>query len=250
MLAAGDLVRMDGAGAGHPPGHGLPFGLLALDESLAAIDKPPGLRSVPDSLERDDTAVAWCRRVLPPPGYWAAHRLDRGTSGVLLLARTPDVRRRLAAAWDGVRKVYWAVVDGRPPAPEGQIDEPLLEDRALFVRISRRPEARRAVTGYRLLATGSGRSLVEARPLTGRKHQIRVHLAALGCPVAGDGRYGGPPSRGRRPAPRLWLHAAGLSLAHPATGRWLDLRSPYPADFPLEFARHAPPDPATAPGGA
>lgn len=201
-------------GLGDPP-----VEILYADDALLAVDKPSGLLSVASERERDLTAVHLLREWLAEVDrgaareLHAAHRLDRDASGVLLFARSLAVKRRLAAAWSTFEKVYLAVVDGVPPKGEGVLDLPLWEDKGLFVRVAENGAGESALTRYRLVRSRNGRSLLEVRLGTGRKHQIRVHLANMGCPIVGDLRYG------TTKAPRLALHAHRLSVTHPETGR-------------------------------
>ena len=235
-LAAGDEVELTGGSRRHDdgPAPGLvtpPLPLLYFDPLLLAVDKPSGLLSVADAREKNRTAVRLMREWLASSDpeaaaeLHAAHRLDRDASGVLLFARSLEVRSRLTRAWRGFRKIYLAVVDGRPDSDEGTIDVPLYEDRGLFVRVGGPGRGEPAETHYKTLETGKGRSLLEVEIVTGRKHQIRVHLASIGCPVAGDLRYG------VSKAPRLALHAKRLTLSHPSDGRLLDIESAVPALF-------------------
>jgi 23S rRNA pseudouridine1911/1915/1917 synthase len=168
------------------------------------------------------------------------HRLDRETSGVTLLARTPEAARALAAAFrDGApEKTYLAICARAPEPPEGRLDAPLGKDPRRAGRRAVRPGGEPAATRYRTLAVGpAGAALVEARPETGRTHQIRAHLAHLGAPLVGDVRYGGPRAVSGFPVPRTMLHARRLALAHPVTGERLALEAPLPEDF--EAARRA-----------
>ena len=201
---------------------------LYQDEHLIAIDKPPGLLSVSTDRQRERTALALVRASLARPGrparLWPAHRLDRETSGVLLFARSREVCETVRAAWDRATKTYLAVVEGHPRPAAGAIEQPLWEDRALFVHVGRRPGAKQARTRYRTLATPPGRALLELELDTGRRHQIRVHFAWLGHPVLGDARYG-------HGGPRLWLHARRLVLPHPVHGRGLSIEAPAPGAF-------------------
>ena len=184
--------------------------VLYRDGLILIIDKPAGIAVHPGpgggpNLESGFNAL---RFGLPhPPAL--AHRLDRDTSGCLVLGRHPKALRRLGAlfAEGKVEKVYWAVVDGRPPQDEGQIETGLRKlARGSGWRMVVDPAGQRAVTDYRLLGVAGGRSWLELRPRTGRTHQIRVHCAALGCPVIGDPVYGkgvqGP----------LLLHARAIAL--------------------------------------
>lgn len=223
-------------GLGNPP-----LELVYADPVLLAVNKPSGLLSVASERERKLTAVRLMRDWLgglkrgEPRELHAAHRLDRDASGVLLFARGLDVRSRLIAEWRNFGKTYLAVTDGVPPATEGNVDVPLREDRGLFVRAAGERVGKEARTRYRLLKTSGGRSLLEVGLDTGRKHQIRAHLAHIGCPIVGDRRYGGSK------APRLALHAAELRLAHPDSGRGLIIRAPVPPIF-NRLLRPAPPE--------
>ena len=228
-LDQGDEVEVVGRGEGRPA-RTAPRGLKVLheDEHLIAVDKPSGLLSVSTDRQRERTALAMMREALSRPGHparlWPVHRLDRGTSGVLLLARSRDASEEVRASWGEVTKTYRAIVEGHPRPPEGTIDQPLWEDRALFVHVGRKPGAKQARTHYRTLETGRSRTLLEVRLETGRRHQIRVHLAWLGHPVVGDARYG-------HRAERLGLHALRLELHHPFSGRRLKLEAHPPEAF-------------------
>lgn len=213
-----------------------PVPVLYADEYLIAIDKPSGLLSVASEREKKHTAVRlmrdWFRSAdvsmerneLEALGeIHAAHRLDREASGVLLLTRSLEMKRALAAAWHDFEKVYVAVADGVPEEREGVVELALWEDKGLFVRPSE--NGIRAVTRYRMLKQNGRRSLLEVRLDTGRKHQIRVHMASIGCPLVGDRRYG------VSKASRLALHASCLRLTHPATGALLEITSPTPSAF-------------------
>jgi 23S rRNA pseudouridine1911/1915/1917 synthase len=234
-LRPGDVVSVPAGGGGgaarlpEPP----PFPILYEDEHLVAIDKPSGLLTVGTDSERARTA----HRILGERArrmgtasrrVFVVHRLDRETSGVLLFAHSEDAKRRLQADWDRVEKEYLAVVDGLPDPPEATLVDILREDPG-GLAVYRQPDGapgRRAVLHYRTLAAHGGRALVAVQLETGRKHQIRVQLAGIGTPVAGDERYG----TGRR-APRLALHAARIIFRHPATGRRMIIESPLPAEL-------------------
>jgi tRNA pseudouridine32 synthase / 23S rRNA pseudouridine746 synthase len=198
--------------------------VLYADSWLLVLSKPSGLLSQPGlGPELADSLISRAQ------GRWPevrlVHRLDRDTSGLILLARDANAHRALSAAFAErrVRKTYLAWVSGVPAARGGWIDQPL-------ARITTRPPrygvvplacgGKPAITRWRLLRRAKGSSLLLLQPRTGRSHQLRVHLAALGHPVLGDPLYGDPAA-----APRLQLHAAGLQLLHPATGKPLHLRS-------------------------
>ncbi len=198
------------------------------DDALVVLDKPPGLLTVATAAEKIDTAFVRLSANLGARGFsrpYVVHRLDRETSGLLLFARTAALRDQLQKNWGLVQKTYLAVVAGKPPREEGVVENYLLEGRDLRVRSVRKESGgRRALTHYRVLAVHAAYSLVEVVLQTGRKHQIRVHMTGLGCPVIGDPLYG---SAGN-PAGRLGLHAHRLALDHPASGQRMELESPLP----------------------
>lgn len=227
-LRPGDSVAVSREAAAPAPDR-LGFGIVHEDGAVVVIDKPPGLLTVATETEKLDTAfvrlsehLAASRKGRP----FVVHRLDRDTSGLLLFARSPETRDALQANWDAVTKTYLAVVEGRPRAAEGVIENYLTEGRDLRVRASAHPhgEAKRAVSRYKVLAARGGNSLVEVVIETGRKHQIRVHLAGLGCPVAGDTVYGAKTN----PAGRLALHAWKLAFDHPVTGERVEAEAQFP----------------------
>jgi 23S rRNA pseudouridine1911/1915/1917 synthase len=227
----GDRVALARAGPA-AAAHGLQRAGISIvhhDEALVIIDKPAGLLTVATEAERTDTAFARLNAYCKEQGQgrvWVVHRLDRDTSGLLLFARSVAVRDRLQAGWDQVAKTYLAVVEGLPRPAEGVVDGFLREGRDLRVRAVRGgPGAKRAVTRYRVLEARGRYTLLEVELQTGRKHQIRVHLAGLGCPVIGDRVYGAA----NDPAGRLGLHAWRLVLDHPTTGQRLEVESPLPA---------------------
>lgn len=205
------------------------------DAAVVVVNKPAGLLSVATDELKDDTAftrlaTALARRKAGRP--FVVHRLDRGTSGLLLFARTAAARDRLQATWDAVTKTYLAVVEGAPRPADGTIDNVLLEGTNLRVRTASAdtPGAKRAVSRYRTLETHGRFALVAVELVTGRKHQIRVHLAGLGCPVAGDRDYGAR----MNPADRVCLHAWRLAFDHPSSGERVNAEAPLPAEL-----RHA-----------
>lgn len=210
-----------------------PIEVIHADDSILAVDKPSGLLSVASERERNITAVRLMRDWLEGQEgeIHAAHRLDRDASGVLLFARSLPLKRKLAANWHRFRKTYLAVVDGVPPEKEGTIDKPLWEDKGLFVRVADHRGGESAVTHYRLIRTNGKRSILEVDIETGRKHQIRVHLASLGCPIVGDVRYG------VSKASRLALHAHRLRLFHPVDGREAAITAKTPPLF-SRWLRH------------
>lgn len=215
-----------------------PLPVLYEDSWLVAVDKSAGLLAVPTDRGERRTALSLMddylrqkdsrQRALP------VHRLDRDTSGILLFAKDRAVQAKLRGEWDerALLRGYQAVVEGSPRPGEGVIDR-ALDDRGKG-RSHLSADGRPARTRYRTLARGADYSLVELALETGRKNQIRAHLASLGCPVAGDGKYGAATD----PLRRLCLHAHALTILHPATGEGLALTCPAPADF-ARLARRA-----------
>ena len=193
--------------------------MLHRDAMLIVLDKPAGLAvhpgpRTPDSLERYLDALRFGLRERPR----LVHRLDRDTSGCLMLARHTKAVRRLSAlfASSQVRKIYWAVVEGNPRADEGTFDQPLKKQtRKEGWRMVVDPAGQRAVTHYRVLGRGNGLAWLELAPETGRTHQLRVHCASAGFPILGDPVYG----RGASKVP-MHLHARSIALpprgTHPA----------------------------------
>ncbi|MGE0814289.1 MAG: RluA family pseudouridine synthase [Vicinamibacterales bacterium] len=218
-----------------------PIVILYEDASLVVVDKPPGVPVVPapgtaaGECLRDRTAATVGTRT------WVVHRLDRDTSGVVVFARSAEAHRTLSMAFEArdVGKEYLAFVRGRPDPPTGRIDVSLHDARRGRTRPAASGEAgaRAAATGYSVAtvwrAGAAAISAVRAAPHTGRRHQIRVHLRAIGTPILGDAIYGaagaGPPFEG--PVSRLALHAASLAIPHPVSGRRLVVAAPVPPDL-------------------
>jgi 23S rRNA pseudouridine1911/1915/1917 synthase len=214
--------------------------IVHLDDRLAVVDKPAGLVVHPAPGVRGPTMVDQLAGILgggeaERPGI--VHRLDKDTSGLLVVARDPDAHRRLAAMVKAreLRRTYLALVEGRPRSRSGTIDAPLGRDyRAPAKRAVGGRGRRQAVTRFTVVEALSGAALLEVDLETGRTHQIRVHLAAIGHPLIGDPRYGRPGALGLA---RQFLHSARLGFRHPFTGDELDLRSPLPADLEAALAR-------------
>jgi tRNA pseudouridine32 synthase/23S rRNA pseudouridine746 synthase len=209
------------------------------DAAILALNKPPGLSSQGGRGQvntLDELLWAFVKSNGNRPRL--IHRLDRDTSGVILTAKTKPAAGALGKAMMARRfaKTYHALVAPGPPEPnEGLIDRPLRRDevgREAYMRVCApdHPDAEAAQTRYRTLAQGRGGALMELSPLTGRMHQIRVHLAALGRPILGDVRYGGQLTLNGAAVPRLMLHAIRLSFPHP-DGRTMTIQAPWPADF-------------------
>lgn len=230
-VAAGDVVEVGERRREPPLRHGL--AILHEDADVLVAVKPAGLLTIATARERTRTAYAAFRAHLaarrPAERLFIVHRLDRDASGVLVFAKSPAVKEVLQAAFaaHAVERTYVAVVEGRVARREGVVDTRLVDDVPGPVRVARGPEeGRRAVTRWRVLRAGSRRALLEVRLETGRRNQIRAHLASIGHPVVGDRLYGGAAD-----APRLMLHARTLAFTHPATGARLRFDVAPPASF-------------------
>ncbi len=214
--------------------------ILHEDAGAIVLDKPAGIVTHPGAGNRTGTllngVLGHCRRLRDafpdePVRPGVVHRLDKETSGVIVFAKSPDAHAALTRqfAFRRVRKRYLAVLDGSPPAADGTVDLPVGRSDRDRTRFAAVPRGRAAITRYRLLGALPGeRSLVVLAPVTGRTHQLRVHMAALGCPVAGDDVYGRARRCGR---PSMLLHAASLRLRLPGGEEPRRFRAPLPARF-------------------
>ena len=241
-LAAGQEIRVPPLGAAPPRRRGPmrptadPSDLerahelvIHRDDHVIAINKPPGLAVQGGTgVRRHLDAMLDGLTFGAPERPRLVHRLDKDTSGVLLLGRTPRAAAGLAAAFRGraAEKTYWALVVGIPPRRDGRIDTALAKRQvaapgARGERVAAVAGGRRAVTDYAVIGT-AGRKVawLALRPLTGRTHQLRVHCTALGTPILGDGKYGGRDAflAGVPGAARLHLHARAIRMPHPAGG--------------------------------
>ena len=198
------------------------------DAMLVVLDKPSGLLSVPAKPPGpQDCLEARVRAAFP--GALLVHRLDRDTSGVMVFARNALAQRHLNWQFERrqVRKGYVARVLGHPAADSGRIDLPLICDwpnrpRQMVCHLRGKP----AITDWRVLAREAGATRLALSPLTGRSHQLRVHLLALGHPILGDPFYGQPEAQAA--ADRLQLHAESLAFRHPDGGAWVEFDAPVP----------------------
>lgn len=195
------------------------------DAEIIVIEKPAGLLTMASEGERDKTAYFQVTHYLRKGGrtrdrVWIVHRLDRETSGLLVLAKTEKAKYFLQDHWEKAEKKYQAMVEGAPPAEHGTLISYLNEENPLRVLAVPAGEgARRAVTHYRVVQKNAKRSLVELVLETGRRHQLRVQLSEAGCPIVGDEKYGAAR------AERMALHACELSFPHPLDGRMMRFRS-------------------------
>ena len=215
------------------PKTNLPSGIQIFfeDAHLLVISKPENLLSIASEAEPEKTAyfqlTEYVRQAHPrsKQRVWIVHRLDRETSGLMVFAKTPETKEFLQNNWDKFEKKYEAVVEGRLPKESGTLESDLDESNPF--KVFTRPGSaltRHAITHYRVLKQGRHRSLVELTLVTGRRHQIRVQLSSVGCPIVGDEKYGAKSD----PAGRLGLHSCFLRFPHPVTGQELRFTSPLP----------------------
>jgi 23S rRNA pseudouridine1911/1915/1917 synthase len=211
------------------------FSVAWEDEHLLVVDKPPGVVVHPARGHRTGTlAQALAGRAAGGDDEWRAgivHRLDRDTSGLLVVAKSDAVHRALKEqlAARELHREYTALVDGVPPARTGTVDAPIGRDRRDRVLVSIDTDVpREAVTHFEVVQSLGSAALLRVVLDTGRTHQIRVHMAAIGHPVTGDEAYGGSQRFGLE---RQFLHAARLAFTHPVTSEALDVVSPLPADL-------------------
>ena len=237
-----------------PPKKYHPKGITFLyeDRDILVVEKVSGLLTVSSEKVREDTAYFLLNNYVrkgnakAPHRVFVVHRLDRDTSGVLVFAKSEQSKRFLQDNWSDFDKRYYAVVEGEPPKREGMVTSYLRENsiKKMYSTTDKK-KGKLSQTAYRVLKQGQGHSLLEITLLTGRKNQIRVHMADLGCPVVGDRKYRpegeenkpfkpGPPSgKGGRKRPRLALYSASLSLVHPHSKKPLTFDSIIPPYFEL-----------------
>jgi 23S rRNA pseudouridine1911/1915/1917 synthase len=242
-LAPGERVTVHDEARREPPAPPVgpaPFSVPYEDEHLLVVDKPAGVVVHPARGHRQGT-LSQALAGLAAGGEAArpgiVHRLDRDTSGLLVVARSEAVHRALKEEL-GQRRItreYLALVEGRPPARSGTIDAPIGRDRRVRTRMSTdTDEPREARTHFSLERALPSTTLLRVRLETGRTHQIRVHLQAIGHPVCGDPEYG---TKGLLGLERQFLHAARLAFDHPVTDARIDVASPLPDDLQAALQR-------------
>lgn len=228
-VRVGEEIEITWEGPGIPPTP-LPIPILYEDDAVVVVNKPRGLKVHPTGAAPEVTVVSalLARGPLAPGGPGrpgVVHRLDAATTGALVLAKSPHALRSLSDQFRQrqVRKEYLALVEGEVDVPEGMIEGRLGRDAARpgRMRVGGRKDAK---TEFSVLTRRDGRSLLLVRPLTGRTHQIRVHLAAIGHPVVGDGTYG-------RKKGALFLHSWHLGFRHPSHGGWVECEAEPPPEF-------------------
>jgi len=251
-LVPGDVVALR-TGKFATPKAELPGGLKIVyeDSAIVVIDKPAGLLSMATPAEPEKTAYAmltdYFRRGQDQgrERVFIVHRLDRETSGLMLLAKTAEAKASLQTRWDSFEKRYEAVCEGRMKEDAGTFESDLDESNPYKVHTAPRASelTRHAVTHFRVIKRTPFRTLVELTLDTGRRHQIRVHLSQAGHPIIGDEKYGATSN----PAKRLGLHAVALRFTHPVTKKDIRLTSPLPKELAQLFApKKAPATPAAS----
>ena len=244
LVQPGEAIEIDDSGSSAPvlvPEQQAPFGVVFEDEYLLVVDKPAGVVVHPARGHWAGTlAQALEGRAAGGEESWRAgivHRLDRDTSGLLVVAKSDAVHRALKSLLSHRRlhREYLALVEGHPSARTGTIDAPIgrhRRDRKLMSIDTDEP--REARTHFEIERLLPATALLRVKLETGRTHQIRVHLAAIGHPVAGDPQYG---TRGELGLERQFLHAARLAFEHPVTGEPVDVTSPLPDDLVTALAQ-------------
>ncbi len=233
-----------------------PPNIIRLDADLVVIDKPAGMPSVPGRNAPPSALelVSACPELGGVAGLRVVHRLDRGASGVMLFARTLAAQGGLVHQFmeRRIEKVYLALVAGYV-VEDGQVDLPLYFNSRMQVAEVNHHKGKPSITQYHILQRLGGHTLLECRPLTGRMHQIRAHLAAIGHPLGVDPTYGGGqsillsqfkldyrPNRTGEERPlidRLTLHAARIHFTHPTTGEPVTCEAPLPKDLRATIAQ-------------
>lgn len=252
VLHAGDVVRIaeqDDRGQDAFEAIRMPVPILYEDDALLVVDKPPQMPTHPSAGHNGDTLANALAELFASRGetfvFRPVSRLDRNTSGVLTLAKNQYVAAQLCKAMSAhrIHKTYLAITDGVPLPETDVLETGTRRQEAFFVLREvcplDAPDACRTVTEYRVLAHTERHALVKLHPRTGRTHQLRVHMAHLGCPILGDDLYGTPSPLLARHA----LHATSVEFEHPISGESLCIRSPFPPDLQACLAALGLPEP-------
>ena len=220
-----------------PQPENIPLEILYEDDDLAVVVKPRGMVVHPAAGHEDGTLVNALLGNLSELGGIGGelrpgivHRLDKDTSGLMMVAKNDETQNALSLMLKNreIEKHYLALTEGLFPEPEGRVEAPIARSKKDRKKMAVDPEGREAVTEYRVIAEGKNCSLLDVHILTGRTHQIRVHMRSIHHPVCGDPLYGY--EKGVR-VPCLMLHARSLAFIHPRTGESLAFRAPVPEDF-------------------
>ena len=208
-----------------------PLDILYEDEDLLLINKPAGIAVHPAALTEETATIAGAAaHYLHSESFHAVNRLDRGTTGVMAVAKTGFIHARCMAMLhtDDFRREYRAVCEGIPSPAEGDIDLPIGRAESSLLKRQADPLGQPAHTHYEVLAASQGRALLRLTPTTGRTHQLRVHMATIGHPLTGDWLYG---TEDRALIARPALHSYHLRMTHPLTGTTIDVTAPLPEDM-------------------
>lgn len=214
------------------------YTILFEDHDLIVIDKKAGLLSVASEKEKEMTAYSLLRKHVKKQNktnkIFIVHRLDRETSGLMLFAKSEEIKNRLQESWNEtiIDRTYLAVVEGEPEDAEGTVTSYLAEGKTFKMYSSPEPGiGQKAITHYSLLKKNMAYSLLKVNLETGRKNQIRIHMQVIGHPVAGDKKYGAKTN----PIKRLGLHAQSLSFIHPSNGKKMVFETNVPRVFSRLF---------------
>ncbi len=221
------------------PNAAVTYEIRYADDDLLVVDKPPRVSTQPGRKNETTSLLnglfvefgKQLQNMGDDRGWGLLHRLDKDTSGLVIVALRPRAYEGLVEQFKQrqVKKLYWALVAGTPTPAQGVIQKPIAETTGPRKKAVLRRDGKPSITAYRVLSSAGGASLVEARPKTGRLHQIRVHMAAIGHPILGEIEYQG---QTKLPAvPRLCLHAGGISFVHPSTNQRIGVTSPWPEDL-------------------
>lgn len=208
-----------------------PLDILYEDEDLLLINKPAGIAVHPAALTEETATIAGAAaHYLHSESFHAVNRLDRGTTGVMAVAKTGFIHARCMAMLhtDDFRREYRAVCEGIPSPAEGDIDLPIGRAESSLLKRQADPLGQPAHTHYEVLAASQGHALLRLTPTTGRTHQLRVHMAAIGHPLTGDWLYG---TEDRALIARPALHSYHLRMRHPLTGQVINVTAPLPEDI-------------------
>jgi RluA family pseudouridine synthase len=230
-LKPGDVIEVKGS-SGNPNRTATPFPVLYEDHDVIAVEKPAGIST--SSIDNSPNVYHILSQYLKDESKgmikaYVVHRLDKEVSGVLLFAKSEKAMNIIKDNWKETKKLYYALVEGRPENQEGTVESWLAEDKNYKVHSSHTPseKAKFAITHYRTIKLLNKHTLLEVNIETGRKNQIRVHMSDLGCPIVGDRKYGASADFVRR----VRLHACYLSFPHPVTKEVIIVESHLPEGF-------------------